>query len=344
MFHSHYLGCQPLCRRHRPASPQRPRAITPPHQPCALSLATLLPPDAIGAIAMACADVSGLAWCATCVSFRAARPPLRVLVVGERSGAEATGGWDDGAAATLRERVRARQQDEHGLLVCVSAHDGALAHRTLAAVSATHAAEVTHLYIASWRSGGCDLLPSQLPAHGRRFRCLRSLAVAHQTRGTPCPAEPTPAACVKQLVRATAGSLRELSIDAPVFFDVGDALEILPDLGARLQALRLLLVPSFVPAALEAELEMGGRPIAHQEQPGGSVPVHQLDDEECREFLRWRRDHELMEEAQGAGHEEETEYLRTCVHGLCVSLLQPCLLYTSPSPRDRQKSRMPSSA
>ena len=53
------------------------------------------------------------------------------------------------------------------------------------------------------------------------------------------------------------------------------------------------------------------------------MPVHQLDDEECREFLRWRRDHELMEEAQGAGHEEETEYLRTCVHGLCVSLLQP---------------------
>ena len=27
-----------------------------------------------------------------------------------------------------------------------------------------------------------------------------------------------------------------------------------------------------------------------------------------------------------------------------VSSLTPCLLYTSPSPRDRQKSRMPSSA
>ena len=27
-----------------------------------------------------------------------------------------------------------------------------------------------------------------------------------------------------------------------------------------------------------------------------------------------------------------------------VSVLNPCLLYTSPSPRDRQKSRMPSSA
>ena len=26
------------------------------------------------------------------------------------------------------------------------------------------------------------------------------------------------------------------------------------------------------------------------------------------------------------------------------AIIQPCLLYTSPSPRDRQKSRMPSSA
>ena len=28
----------------------------------------------------------------------------------------------------------------------------------------------------------------------------------------------------------------------------------------------------------------------------------------------------------------------------CLYILQSCLLYTSPSPRDRQKSRMPSSA
>ena len=28
----------------------------------------------------------------------------------------------------------------------------------------------------------------------------------------------------------------------------------------------------------------------------------------------------------------------------CISLNEDCLLYTSPSPRDRQKSRMPSSA
>ena len=30
--------------------------------------------------------------------------------------------------------------------------------------------------------------------------------------------------------------------------------------------------------------------------------------------------------------------------GAPIALLQSCLLYTSPSPRDRQKSRMPSSA
>ena len=29
---------------------------------------------------------------------------------------------------------------------------------------------------------------------------------------------------------------------------------------------------------------------------------------------------------------------------LVLNLVEPCLLYTSPSPRDRQKSRMPSSA
>ena len=31
-------------------------------------------------------------------------------------------------------------------------------------------------------------------------------------------------------------------------------------------------------------------------------------------------------------------------HGLGLKEIQDCLLYTSPSPRDRQKSRMPSSA
>ena len=34
----------------------------------------------------------------------------------------------------------------------------------------------------------------------------------------------------------------------------------------------------------------------------------------------------------------------TCLYGGSVNLLKHCLLYTSPSPRDRTRSRMPSSA
>ena len=101
-------------------------------------------------------------------------------------------------------------------------------------------------------------------------------------------------------------------------------------LGARLHALSLVLVPSFMPAALEEELPQGGRLQGGEaEQQSGEVPVevHLLDDEEQLEFLRWRRDHEVMEEAQGAGYAMETDYLRNCVDGLCVSLREPPRVY-----------------
>ena len=39
-----------------------------------------------------------------------------------------------------------------------------------------------------------------------------------------------------------------------------------------------------------------------------------------------------------------TRKRETSKHGGAISLFDNCLLYTSPSPRDRQKSRMPSSA
>ena len=42
--------------------------------------------------------------------------------------------------------------------------------------------------------------------------------------------------------------------------------------------------------------------------------------------------------------EEEAIQRSQYVHLSCNLYCQPCLLYTSPSPRDRQKSRMPSSA
>ena len=38
------------------------------------------------------------------------------------------------------------------------------------------------------------------------------------------------------------------------------------------------------------------------------------------------------------------EYASIAVSGFIITQFQSCLLYTSPSPRDRQKSRMPSSA
>ena len=37
-------------------------------------------------------------------------------------------------------------------------------------------------------------------------------------------------------------------------------------------------------------------------------------------------------------------YLREGCYNCHSQMIRPCLLYTSPSPRDRQKSRMPSSA
>ena len=58
----------------------------------------------------------------------------------------------------------------------------------------------------------------------------------------------------------------------------------------------------------------------------------------------------LEENLQDAGFDVEnidvsfadaTSYLDA---DLCVMVTYTCLLYTSPSPRDRQKSRMPSSA
>ena len=57
------------------------------------------------------------------------------------------------------------------------------------------------------------------------------------------------------------------------------------------------------------------------------MQVHLLDEEEHLEFLRWRSDHELVEEARGAGCAMESDYLRNCVDGLCVSLREPPRVY-----------------
>ena len=250
------------------------------------------------------------------------------------------------------------------MAVHVSAGEGARAHSCIDALPAALASEVTHLFVAAWRKASLDLAPERLASYGLKYSSLRCLAFAHRTRGSLEPLRPTPAACAKQLICATAATLRALSIDAPNGFEAGDAVDIMcsSQLGARLHTLSLLLVPSFMPAALEEELPQGGRlQGGDAEQPSGEVPVevhlldaqcsmpnaqcpnpspnpnpspspspnpnpnqvHLLDDEEQLEFLRWRRDHEVMEEAQGAGYAMETDYLRNCVDGLCVSLREP---------------------
>lgn len=272
-----------------------------------------LPSDVIHAIVLACNDAASLAWCGSCKHFRACRPPLRVLVVGQA---------DD---VDIRE---SHPELRHLMAVHVSAAEGARSHSCIAALPAALASEVTHLFVAAWRDTGIDLAPEHLSSYGAKYSALRCLALAHLTRGSVEPLRPTPAACAKQLICATAATLRGLSIDAPNGFEAGDAVDIICPLGARLHYLSLLLVPSFMPAALEEELPQGGRlQCGEAEQPGGDVLVHLLDDEEQLEFLRWRRDHEVMEEAQGAGYAMETDYLRNCVDGLCVSLREPPRVY-----------------
>ena len=52
---------------------------------------------------------------------------------------------------------------------------------------------------------------------------------------------------------------------------------------------------------------------------------------------------QMTVEAPYVGHRAQT-LPSNLLADWAAQVLQPCLLYTSPSPRDRQKSRMPSSA
>ena len=102
--------------------------------------------------------------------------------------------------------------------------------------------------------------------------------------------------------------------------------------GRVVAGLLTLLVPASLNPILEVKLtETMTLPLAETaEQTAG---LGALD-----EILRFTRDKQVL--AMGPGislHPETQELVRTL-------LLQTCLLYTSPSPRDRTRSRMPSSA
>ena len=61
-----------------------------------------------------------------------------------------------------------------------------------------------------------------------------------------------------------------------------------------------------------------------------------------KEFIEKNKDHELAGSAQY--WYGETFRIRQLYSDAATAYLDGCLLYTSPSPRDREKSRMPSSA
>ena len=202
-----YLGSSPLCPCHR-SSPRRRRSKP---QPAAApsDVLSALPPDVIHAIVLACDGVASLAWCGSCKHFRACQPPLRVLVVGRAGDAD------------IRE---SHPELRHLMAVHVSAGEGARSHSCIDALPAALAAEVTHLFVAAWREASLDLAPERLSSYGVKYSALRCLALAHLTRGSLEPLRPTPAACAKQLICATAATLRGLSIDAPNGFAVGDTV------------------------------------------------------------------------------------------------------------------------
>ena len=60
--------------------------------------------------------------------------------------------------------------------------------------------------------------------------------------------------------------------------------------------------------------------------------------------LQEKYEEEKKEEARNIGEAKEPLHPDNIGTETVDQLPEPCLLYTSPSPRDRQKSRMPSSA
>ena len=79
------------------------------------------------------------------------------------------------------------------------------------------------------------------------------------------------------------------------------------------------------------------RQIGHDLKPIVTIAQKGLTENILLEVKRALNDHELIKiKVVGADRDQKKEL----VDVLCTD----CLLYTSPSPRDRQKSRMPSSA
>ena len=82
-----------------------------------------------------------------------------------------------------------------------------------------------------------------------------------------------------------------------------------------------------------------GNPIDHSQSPY----IHRLFADQCQQKLEYTAKLVAMNEFRVAAD----AFFQEGGHGLNVTIpfkQDACLLYTSPSPRDRTRSRMPSSA
>ena len=178
-----------------------------------------LPALAVSDIAVRLQGRDGLAWCAVCCSFRAAQPPLRVLVIGSSYDT-----WR--FKGSLRDELAVTFMGEYEQNV------NGDAHRIIESMSPRHAAELTHLYAAPWlRSPDVPLRAYPERSIGAHLTALRVLNLTHPGRGWTggfC-AEFAAASC--QLIQSTAPTLRTLGVWACTQFRTEDLLSVIPGLG-----------------------------------------------------------------------------------------------------------------
>ena len=196
-----------------------------------------LPDLAISTIASKLDGLAGLRWCTVCRAYRAAQPPVRILIIG---------------SGRLKEEHRVEDLDNPDIggiaLSFKGAHD---THRQIESISPRHAAEITHLSFAAIdpRNGGTTppLRDHLDQSHGAHLTALRFLRVLHPAAGnTDCrhPDHPhTLESYLRELVLSVSSTLHDLRITAVIRLTADVLISFLPHVGPRLHHLHADLVP-----------------------------------------------------------------------------------------------------
>ena len=193
-----------------------------------------LPDLAISTVASKLDGLAGLRWCTVCKAYRAAQPPVRILIIG---------------SIHLKEEHRVEDLENPGIggiaLSFKGAHD---THRRIESISPRHAAEITHLSFAAVdpRNGptGEPLRAHLDQSHGAHLTALRFLRVHHPAAGNTGPDHRhTLESHVRELVLSVSSTLRDLRITAVIRLTADDLISFLPHVGPRLHHLHADLVP-----------------------------------------------------------------------------------------------------